>query len=126
MDMLDQMCISFAKFSFLVNDTFSSFFQSFGGLRQGDPLSPYLFALSMETLSCLLKWAKDGSYLLRFRVKGKGVEREKVSYLLFVDNTFVFLEASQDQIVHLSLLLMWFENYLEKSELISIERVDNI
>ena len=32
--------------------------------------------------------------------------------LLFVDDTLVFFEASQDQMVHSSWLLMWFEAIL--------------
>ena len=36
-------CISTPSFSVLVNDTFSSFFQSFRGLRWGDPLSPLIY-----------------------------------------------------------------------------------
>ena len=46
-----------------------------------------------------------------------------MSHLLFVDDTLIFYEASQDQVSHLCLLLMWSEALselkinLEKSEI---------
>ena len=58
----------------LVNDTSTSFFQSSRGLRQGDPLSPYLFVIAMEMFSCLLKRAVDGGFLSGCRVKGRSEE----------------------------------------------------
>ena len=59
-------------------------------------------------------------------------EGVQISHLLFVDDTLVFCQASQDQLTYLSRLLMWFEAIsglrinLEKSELILVGRVENI
>lgn len=64
-------CISTGRFSMLVNRTPSNFFQGSRGLRQREPLFLYLFALATEVLSCLLERAKDGGFLLGFKVRGK-------------------------------------------------------
>ena len=77
-----------------MNGTPSGFLQSFRGLRQGDPLSLYLFVLAMEALSCLLRRAREGGYLTDFKVNGKGGEGLEVTHLLFADDTLVFCEAS--------------------------------
>lgn len=65
-------------------------------------------------------------------MRGRGGEGE-VSHLshLFTHDTLVFHEASQDQVVHLSWLLMWFEALLElkinldESELVPIGWVEH-
>ena len=56
-------CISTAKFSMLVNDVPAGFFSSSKGLRQGDPLSPYLFVMGMEVLSVLITRAVEGGFI---------------------------------------------------------------
>ena len=51
----------------------------------------------------------NGGFLSGCRVKGKSVKRAQISHLLFVDDTLVFYQVSQDHLTYLSLLLMWFE-----------------
>ncbi|RVW78761.1 putative mitochondrial protein [Vitis vinifera] len=125
-------CISIASFSVLVNGTPEGYFNSSRGLGQGDPLSPYLFVIGMEVLSRLIHRAVGGGFLLGCRVNGRGGDGALVSHLLFADDTLVFCEASEDQMVYLSCLLMWFEVIsglrinLDKSEILSVGRVENL
>ena len=64
-------CISTATFSVLINGSPAGFFWSSRGLRQGDPLSPYLFVIGMEALSCLLKRAVEGNFITGCRFGGR-------------------------------------------------------
>ena len=86
-------CVSMASFSILINVTPACFFQSSRGLRQGDPLSPYLFMIGMEALSCLLKRVEEGNYLSSSKVTNRGGEELNISHLLYVDDTLLFCEA---------------------------------
>ena len=68
-------CISTPSFSMMVNGTPKGFFQSSRGLRQGDPLLPYLFVIAMEVFSSFFKRAVKGGFMLGCKVKGRNEER---------------------------------------------------
>ena len=119
-------CISTASFSVIINGSPVGFFQSSRGLRQGDPLSPYLFVIGMEVLSCLINRAVDGNYLSGIRVANGRGEDLAISHLLYADDTLIFCEDDLEQLKFLSWILMWFEAMsglkinLAKSEIIPI------
>ncbi|KAL0457145.1 UNVERIFIED_CONTAM: putative mitochondrial protein [Sesamum latifolium] len=62
------------------------------GLRQGDPISPYLFLLCTESFSSLLQRAEADGH-----IRGVSICRRapSISHLLFTDDTLIFSRASQ-------------------------------
>ena len=95
-------CISTAKFSVLVNGVPAGFFSSSKGLRQGDPLSPYLFVMGMEVLSVLIRRAVKGGFITGCNIwRGSGLVAN-ISCLLFADDTIVFCEAKKEDMTYLS------------------------
>ena len=125
-------CISSVRHSILINGTPIGFFASSKGLRQGDPLSPFLFILAMETLSSLLKKALEGGFIQGFWASRRGGVGRAVSHLLFVDDTLIFSYSNKEHLEALSWGCMWFEAIyglkinLDKCELIPIREDSNI
>ncbi|RVW54346.1 putative ribonuclease H protein [Vitis vinifera] len=110
----------------------AGFFPSSRGLRQGDPLSPYLFVMGMEVLDVLIRRAVEGGYISGCNIRGGSRTSLNISHLFFADDTIVFCEASKEQVSHLSWILFWFEAAsglrinLAKSEIIPIGDVEDI
>ena len=125
-------CVTSTSFSVLVNGSPTGFFQNSRGLKQGDPLSPFLFVLGMETLSRLVDRAVEGGVLSSFRFKSRRGREVCVSHLLFADDTLIFCKDNEEQMAYLRWTLMWFEAAsglkinMEKSSIIPVGRVENV
>ncbi|XP_059591088.1 putative ribonuclease H protein At1g65750 isoform X2 [Vitis vinifera] len=102
-------CISIVKYSVLVNGVPAGFFSSTKGLRQGDPLSPYLFIMGMEVLSVLITRAIEGGFIHGCRIWRGREQAVNITHLLFADDTIVFCEAKKEALLHLGWVLFWFE-----------------
>lgn len=87
-------CLSTASFSIAVNGTSGGFFTSTKGIRQGDPLSPYLFVLAMECLSRLLVSRFDAGFI-GYHPRTTNL---KISHLMFADDVMVFFDGTSNSL----------------------------
>lgn len=62
------------------------------GLRQDDPLSPYLFFLCTEGLMSLLKHVEQSKSLVEIRVCHTV---PSINHLLFLDDSLIFYKANK-------------------------------
>lgn len=67
-------CLSTVRYCINVNGDYSNHIYPQQGLRQGDPLSPYLFILCAEGLSAMLQRAQDEGKLRVLECAGQPQE----------------------------------------------------
>ncbi|XP_077231884.1 uncharacterized protein LOC143864904 [Tasmannia lanceolata] len=99
-------CLSSAWFSILINGSPKGFFRSSRGLRQGDPLSPFLFVIVAEALSLLMEKGKSVGLVKGIQC---GQNRVEVSHLQFADDTLLFSSPQTSKILNLKAVLRCYE-----------------
>jgi ribonuclease HI len=99
-------CVSTVTYRIKVNGEFSDQINPQRGLRQGDPLSPYLFILCAEGLSALFRKAEMNGEIQGIRVCPRAVS---VSHLFFADDTLVLFKASNSGARSLQYILNLYE-----------------
>lgn len=87
-------CITSTTFSISLNGKMHGFVKSRRGLRKGDPISPYLFALAMEYLSRLVK-VNTASPNFNFHPK---CEKVGLTDLAFADDIMVFSRGDVESV----------------------------
>ena len=99
-------CITSASYSILINGEPHRKIKASRGLRQGDPLSPYLFLMCTKGLHGLInKAASNGD------IKGVSICRNgpKLTHLLFADDSLIFCRAKEDECLKLLEILAAYE-----------------
>ena len=81
-------CLSSVRYSVLINRQPRGYVTLHKGLRQGDPLSPYLFLLCAEGLSALISDAVNNGLWHGLRVSDSA---PSFSHLLFVDDSMLYV-----------------------------------
>ncbi|GKA13646.1 RNA-directed DNA polymerase, eukaryota, reverse transcriptase zinc-binding domain protein [Tanacetum coccineum] len=97
------------SFTVNVNRDCYGYFKGMRGMRQGDPLSPYLFTLVMEVFLLMVKRKieEDGAFKYHWRC-----DRLKLTHLSFADDLMVFSKADVHSVMILSKALKGFSGVL--------------
>ncbi|KAL2237250.1 UNVERIFIED_CONTAM: hypothetical protein Sindi_0916700 [Sesamum indicum] len=98
-------CVSTTSFSIGLNGKPHGFFSGARGLRQGDPLSPYLFVLVMEALHLGFLQRIEQDMQFTYHCK---CESSKVFQLGFADDLLLFYRADLESIRVFKEGLDWF------------------
>ena len=95
----------------------TNFFSVSRGVRQGDPLSPLLFILSLEILTCYIRQDRN--------IHGLVINNEEIKLTLFADDVTCFLRDRLSYL-HLFVILKFFSRFSglsvndDKTELFAI------
>lgn len=113
------LCVETVDYSVLVNGNVTGPIILGRGLRQGDPLSPYLFIICAEGLSALIRKAEA-----RGEINGAKICNNApiILHLLFAYDCFLFFRATSNQALKMRSILSIYEKAsgqavnLQKSE----------
>lgn len=83
-------CVTTVSYSILVNGEPTEVFKPRCGLRQGDPLSPYIFILIMEVLSKMILQLEAQKKIMGIRITKNS---PSLSHLLFADDSLFCFKA---------------------------------
>ncbi|GJZ63170.1 RNA-directed DNA polymerase, eukaryota, reverse transcriptase zinc-binding domain protein [Tanacetum coccineum] len=89
-------CVSTTSFVICVNGESCSYFKGGRGLRQGDPMSPYLFTLIMEILNLIVHDKVECSEDFQYHF---GCKRMKMTHVCFADDLLMFCHGDCKSVI---------------------------
>ena len=99
-------CVSTVTYSIKINRVPRGHIIPFRGIRQGDPLSPYLFLLCAKGLFALIQSAVDRGQMEGVKICRGG---PRLSHLFFADDSLLFCKATLEECDELQRLLGVYE-----------------
>jgi hypothetical protein len=110
-------CVRSVRYHIRFNSEETDMFVPTRGLRQGDPLSPYLFILCAEGLSSLLLHEEEVGGIDGVRVCRNA---PSVSHLLFADDSLILIKADMTNATSLQQVLDTY--YANSRQLVSLAK----
>lgn len=77
------------------------------GVRQGDPLSPYLFIICAEGLSAMIKKNKTQKLMTGIKICKQA---PSVTHMFFADDSYVYCKANVEEAQNVMHMLNTFES----------------
>ena len=99
-------CVSSVKYAIWINGQSYGQIRPTQGLRQGDPLSPYLFIICAEGLSALLHCAAQRKAIRGVVASARG---PRISHLFFANDSLVFGRATVSEAMKIQRILKVYE-----------------
>lgn len=104
----------------LINGRKTEAFRPTRGIRQGDPMCPYLFILCMERLSRFIQDSVDHKCCVPIQISRSG---PKLSHLFFADDLTLFAKADSKNCQNISSILNRFSVLTEQKVNLAKSRV---
>ena len=99
-------CVTTVSYSILINGDPTSVIRPSRGIKQGDPLSPYLFLLCTEGFHSLLHQVEVAGHIRGDSICKKGL---RLTHLFFADDSLIFCRASMLECQKIQSLLSCYE-----------------
>lgn len=91
-------CVSTVSYTILLNGRTHGFFRPERGIRQGDPMSPFIFIMAAEALVSVLNKAEEAGRLNGIKLDKNG---PAVHHLLFADDSLLMCKADMMESVEI-------------------------
>ncbi|KAL5552280.1 hypothetical protein UlMin_002456 [Ulmus minor] len=106
------ICCSTVLMTLMINGAPFQSFKSKWGLRQGDPILPYMFILCMDVLSRLINMKAEEGLIKGFRMSR---HTPPINHLFFVDDVFLLGKCSVNEAFYFKECLDMFCGWFDQS-----------